>query len=275
MGRAPGNGVRRFLDLTRSEFQSLNHSKYNLDTANVTMIAVERLLAAGALPVDMAIATPYQAQYEIYRATLRNLQVAQLRWELDQLRIMKIDGYQGGEATYLILDLVVTTQLGFIQDINRLNVALTQAKDGLIVVGDVKVINKGHKMLGRTTPPLIQLSDDFKRGKQVTWVQAKSEDATSNSITGLLFAQPPSQPTNTADSPEPASMDYELTPENETSREGDAELEVRLGWDRVLYRREMARTQRTNPLSRASLPYRSAATAAISAWAIPTKSLCE
>ena len=64
-------------------------------------------------------------------------------WNLGKVKIRKFDGFQGGEATLVFLDLVVTEKIGFVGDHTRLSVALTRARDGLIVIGDCSSMNKG------------------------------------------------------------------------------------------------------------------------------------
>jgi hypothetical protein len=58
------------------------------------------------------------------------------------LNVRKIDGYQGGEAKFVILDMVITDEPGFVADRNRhrnrVNVGLTRCRDGLFLVGDVQ-----------------------------------------------------------------------------------------------------------------------------------------
>lgn len=63
------------------------------------------------------------------KAVQRNLAGIQLR---------TVDGFQGGEAPIVLLDLVITDHPGFVREPNRLNVTLTRARDGLIVVTDVR-----------------------------------------------------------------------------------------------------------------------------------------
>ncbi|KAI9786360.1 MAG: hypothetical protein M1816_008021 [Peltula sp. TS41687] len=47
-----------------------------------------------------------------------------------------VDDYQGGQSDYVLLDLVVSDALRFVKDKHRMNVALTRAKYGLVLIGD-------------------------------------------------------------------------------------------------------------------------------------------
>ncbi len=48
-----------------------------------------------------------------------------------------IDSFQENEADIIILNLVVTKKLGFMQEMNWLNIALTQVWDSLMIITDV------------------------------------------------------------------------------------------------------------------------------------------
>ena len=55
------------------------------------------------------------------------------------LTIKTIDGYQGGEKDYILISTVrfnSDKNPGFCTELNRINVSLTIAKKGLIVIGD-------------------------------------------------------------------------------------------------------------------------------------------
>ena len=74
-------------------------------------------------------------------------QVALLRDKIPAqpgLRIDTVDAFQGKEADLVILSTVRTStgRIGFLQDARRINVALTRAKLGLIVVGYKPLLEK-------------------------------------------------------------------------------------------------------------------------------------
>lgn len=79
--------------------------------ASMTMDVVEEFYVS---PKDIAIVTCYQARYEFYRASIRNLKTTNPDWNVNQVQVKRIDGYQGGEAVYVTVDLVVTDRLDFV-----------------------------------------------------------------------------------------------------------------------------------------------------------------
>lgn len=78
-------------------------------------------------PVSIAVLTPYTRQAELLRRMVSGVEIS------------SIDGFQGREADIVIYVTVRCNahyELGFLKDMRRLNVALTRAKTGLIVIGD-------------------------------------------------------------------------------------------------------------------------------------------
>ncbi|MFZ4736901.1 MAG: AAA domain-containing protein [Bradymonadia bacterium] len=107
-------------------------STRNPGNADRVASEVRRLLARGLAPTDLAVITPYDAQVRLLRARL----VAERR---DGLEIDSVDAFQGREKEAIVVDLVRSNdagELGFLNDVRRMNVALTRAKRFLLVVGD-------------------------------------------------------------------------------------------------------------------------------------------
>jgi superfamily I DNA and/or RNA helicase len=64
------------------------------------------------------------------------------------LTIKSIDGYQGGEKEYIFVSTVRCNKAknpGFCNLLNRINVALTRAKKGLIVFGNPDTLTQGKQ----------------------------------------------------------------------------------------------------------------------------------
>ncbi|TAG85858.1 MAG: IGHMBP2 family helicase, partial [Bacteroidetes bacterium] len=94
---------------------------------------------------SIGIISPYKAQVEVLRNLLyADADISQYKKWLD---IQSIDGFQGQERNIIYISLVRSNEnaeIGFLQDTRRLNVALTRAKQKLIVVGDSATL-AGHK----------------------------------------------------------------------------------------------------------------------------------
>ena len=107
-------------------------SKENPAEAGWVAKILENLLQAGDLEeTDIGIITPYAGQVRAIRDALpeRN----------DSVEVHTVDGYQGREKEVIIFSCVRSNSdgiVGFLSDARRLNVALTRAKRGLIVIGD-------------------------------------------------------------------------------------------------------------------------------------------
>jgi len=81
---------------------------------------------------DLAIISPYSGQVALAKEELN-----------PKIRISTIDSFQGQEKQVVILMLVRSNPdavIGFLRDYRRMNVALTRAKEKLIVIGDSSTI---------------------------------------------------------------------------------------------------------------------------------------
>ncbi len=118
-------------------------SHYNF--ANVTVIM--RMLADllmhtdNILAEDITILAPYKAQVIRLERMIQGAVEISSEWGLllQGVTVSTIDNYQGRDNEIIFLDLVIAggidRKAGFMSDKHRLNVALSRAKDVLIVVG--------------------------------------------------------------------------------------------------------------------------------------------
>jgi len=111
-------------------------SRSNMDEAAIVIKIVNDLLAPGDIGAeDIGVISPYAGQVRLIRSMMND--------EIDGLEIKSVDGYQGREKEIIVLSTVRANEngvVGFLSDYRRLNVALTRAKRGLIVVGDDRTL---------------------------------------------------------------------------------------------------------------------------------------
>ncbi len=135
-GRAIDEAPLEVIDTAGRGFEEAtpegSDSRQNLGEADLVAAEVERLLAAGVAPGDVAVISPYDAQVQ----RLREL----LSVHLDRgLEVDTVDGFQGREKEAVVVSLVRSNdrgEVGFLADVRRMNVALTRARAKLVVVGD-------------------------------------------------------------------------------------------------------------------------------------------
>jgi ATP-dependent RNA/DNA helicase IGHMBP2 len=108
-------------------------SRYNLQEADLVLKKVQALLASGLAPAEIAIISPYSAQVRLLREHIQQ----------PEMEIDSVDGFQGREKEAVIVSLVRSNregEIGFLEDVRRMNVALTRARRKLIVIGDSATI---------------------------------------------------------------------------------------------------------------------------------------
>ena len=86
----------------------------------------------------IGIITPYKAQATLLRKRIR---------QSENIKIDTVDGFQGKERNVIIFSVTRTAgSYRFLADTRRLNVALSRAKDRIIIVGDTEYA-KGNELL--------------------------------------------------------------------------------------------------------------------------------
>lgn len=90
---------------------------------------LKKIIDAGNYPLQQsAFISPYAGQVALAR-----------EWLPMELRCSTIDSFQGQECHHVFISLVRSNAdgiIGFLKDYRRMNVALTRAKDSLVIIGD-------------------------------------------------------------------------------------------------------------------------------------------
>ena len=112
-------------------------STRNLGESAIVKLVVDQLLSSKeTTPDQVGIIVPYLAQKGHLKRTIPGIQID------------TVEGFQGHEKDYIVISTVRSNAvgaLGFLSDDRRMNVMLTRAKKGLIVIGDQKTLaSRGH-----------------------------------------------------------------------------------------------------------------------------------
>eukprot|EP00884_Botryococcus_braunii_P001756 jgi/Botrbrau1/11581/Bobra.247_1s0002.1 len=105
---------------------------------------VTYLLGKGVTPDQIGVITPYEGQRVHIMSTMLVSGVRQ-KDLYSAVEVSSVDAFQGREKDFIIVSCVRASEkqgIGFLGDPRRLNVALTRAKYGLILVGNPKVLSQ-------------------------------------------------------------------------------------------------------------------------------------
>ena len=112
-----------------------SRSKYNPEEAKIVQLIINKLKELGVSPEDIGVITPYKDHEEYLKKLVPDVEVK------------TVDGFQGREKEVIIISLVRSNpdeEIGFLDDLRRLNVALTRAKRKLIVIGDANTLSSNE-----------------------------------------------------------------------------------------------------------------------------------
>ncbi|XP_074601679.1 DNA-binding protein SMUBP-2-like isoform X2 [Brevipalpus obovatus] len=108
----------------------------NESEAKIVAQYVRFLTQYGVKEKSIGVITPYKLQVKLIRNMLE---------EFKDVTIKTVDGFQGREKDAIILSLVRSNEngdIGFLNDMKRINVAITRAKKHLVVICDSRTISK-------------------------------------------------------------------------------------------------------------------------------------
>lgn len=134
-----------FLPVEGGEIVSADgHSKANPTEAGWVLRIVDSLLTGEDIsPSDIGVITPYNGQVRAINDLMESSGGLENNGKWNGIEVRSVDGYQGREKEVIVFSAVRSNpegNVGFLNDSRRLNVALTRAKRGLIVIGDPKTL---------------------------------------------------------------------------------------------------------------------------------------
>lgn len=93
--------------------------------------------------IDFGLISPYKAQVQYLRQLIRREPFFKPFRHL--ISVNTVDGFQGQERDVIVISLVRANeegQIGFLNDLRRMNVAITRARMKLIILGDVPTLTR-------------------------------------------------------------------------------------------------------------------------------------
>ena len=162
------------LDIPEEE-QTENGSRINQAEAQIAIrqlhdyiekIGKERILDER---IDFGVISPYKAQVQYLRQLIRR--DAFFRPLRELITIHTVDGFQGQERDVIIISLVRANErgrIGFLNDLRRMNVAITRARMKLLILGDSATIAR-HQFYAA-------LYDYIQQWGKITRIQPEKEE---------------------------------------------------------------------------------------------------
>ena len=104
------------------------------------------MLAGELKGSEVGVVTPYKAQVAVLRQMMTGVPGGH------QVEVKSVDGFQGREKELILFSAVRSNRggsLGFVSDARRLNVLLTRARRGMIVVADPHTLVHSRRWAAR------------------------------------------------------------------------------------------------------------------------------
>ncbi len=127
----------------REQFVGENHGRINKPEAElciktltdyINKIGKQRFIDER---LDVGIISPYRVQAQYIRSLIKKDE--ELRPFRKSITVNTVDGFQGQERDIIIISMVRSNehgQIGFLNDLRRMNVAMTRARMKLMIIGD-------------------------------------------------------------------------------------------------------------------------------------------
>ncbi|KAF9049605.1 hypothetical protein BDZ89DRAFT_1057486 [Hymenopellis radicata] len=152
-------GVYRVFNVAGNQEQAPNKSMKNSSEAQMVLLLYNRLQLRWGNKMTVGVISPYRGQISELKTVFREKFGRDI---LDYVTFNTVDGFQGQEKDIIILSTVRAgpgvQSIGFLNDMRRMNVALTRAKSSVFLVGNTPTLERSD-----ATWKLI-ISDARERG---------------------------------------------------------------------------------------------------------------
>ncbi|MDP3555816.1 MAG: AAA domain-containing protein [Bacteroidota bacterium] len=144
------NKAIEFIDTAGCNFDEIQNpeslSYFNPKEGDILFKHLQQLLIEYGqqqnLPaISIGVISPYKEQREWLKDNITEIELDKTK--LSSLAVKTIDGFQGEERDVIYISLVRSNErkeIGFLNDLRRMNVAITRAKKKLVVIGDSSTI---------------------------------------------------------------------------------------------------------------------------------------
>ncbi|KAI0636573.1 RNA helicase-domain-containing protein [Trametes polyzona] len=133
-----------YQNLGQEEISSSGTSFLNRTEASNVEKIVTKFFKSGVVPSQIGVITPYEGQRS-YIVNYMQFNGSLKKDLYKEIEVASVDAFQGREKDYIILSCVRSNEhqgIGFLNDPRRMNVALTRAKYGVVILGNPKVLSK-------------------------------------------------------------------------------------------------------------------------------------
>ncbi|XP_072050284.1 5'-3' DNA helicase ZGRF1-like [Amphiura filiformis] len=141
-------------------------SFYNDQEATLVVFMIETLLVSEIQPSDIGVITLYKAQMRKIHQMLLSSGIDKAS-EMKSIQISTVDAFQGGEKGIIILSSVRTDYMGFADSDKRTNVALTRAKNHLLIAGNLKILTE-NSLWGQVVEKCQEYHDGIQSAQAFT-----------------------------------------------------------------------------------------------------------
>lgn len=150
----------------KEEFVGENHGRINKPEAELTIATLKEYIEKIGVRryiderLDVGIISPYRVQTQYIRSLIKK--DAFFRPIRHTINVNTVDGFQGQERDIIMISLVRSNnqgQIGFLNDLRRMNVAITRARMKLIIIGNADTLSHHpfYKKLYEYVQSLVQI----------------------------------------------------------------------------------------------------------------------